>query len=188
MSRAATSSPVAAVPSSPAAATSSSPGAAALPPERVDVLLVCTAGGHLMQLWSLRAAWAGRSHAWVVGSHDGPDVESLLGGERLYLAHSPAARSPRNLVRNLLLARRLLGRLRPKVLVTTGAAVAVPFVWAARLRGVRIAYVETLARAERPSLSLRLAAPAADRIWVQWPELQPAVRGARYAGTVFSER
>ena len=26
---------------------------------RVDVLLVCTAGGHLLQLWSLRAAWSG---------------------------------------------------------------------------------------------------------------------------------
>jgi Oligosaccharide biosynthesis protein Alg14 like len=47
--------------------------------------------------------------------------------------------------------------------------------------------VETLARAERPSLSLRLAAPAADRIYVQWPELRAAVPRARYAGTVFSD-
>jgi beta-1,4-N-acetylglucosaminyltransferase len=154
----------------------------------VDVLLVCTAGGHLMQLWSLRAAWADRSHAWVVGAHDGPDVESLLAGDRLHLAHSPAARSPRKLALNLLLARRLLRQLRPKVLITTGAAVAVPFVWMARLRGIPVAYVETLARAERPSLSLRLAAPATDRIWVQWPELESALPRARYAGTVFSGR
>jgi UDP-N-acetylglucosamine:LPS N-acetylglucosamine transferase len=91
-------------------------------------------------------------------------------------------------VLNLRLAWRLVGRLRPRVLITTGAAVAVPFVWIARLRGVRVAYVESLARASRPSLSCRLAAPATDRIYVQWPELRAALPRARYAGTVFSER
>ena len=154
----------------------------------VDVLLVCTAGGHLLQLWSLRPAWASYSHAWVVGSHGGGDVESLLEGERLFYAHSPAARSLKNAVRNLLLARRLIKQLRPQVVVTTGAAVAVPFAWVARAYGVRVAYVETLARAERPSLSARLAAPVADRMYVQWPELLGTLPRARYAGTVFGDR
>ena len=154
----------------------------------VDVLLVCTGGGHLLQLWSLRDAWARYSHAWVVGSNDGPDVESLLAGERVYVAHSPAARSARKLVRNLLLARRLLGRLRPDVVISTGAAVAVPFVWLARARGARVVWVESLARVERPSLSCRLVAPVADRVYVQWPELRKALPRARYAGPVFAER
>jgi beta-1,4-N-acetylglucosaminyltransferase len=155
--------------------------------ERVDVLLVCTSGGHLLQLWSLREAWSGYDHAWVVGSHGGGDVESLLRDERVYYAHSPAARSVKNAVRNLLLAHRLIRRLRPQVLVTTGAAVAVPFAWVARAFGVRVTYVETLARAERPSLSCRLAAPVAERVYVQWPELLDAMPGARYAGTVFGK-
>ena len=154
--------------------------------ERADVLLVCTAGGHLMQLWSLRDAWAGRSSAWVVASHGGADVDSLLAGEPVHYAHSPAARSAKNLIRNVLLARRLLRWRRPSVVMTTGAAVAVPFVWMARARRIRVVYIETLARANRPSLSLRLAAPAVDRIYVQWPELQAALPRARYAGTVFN--
>jgi UDP-N-acetylglucosamine:LPS N-acetylglucosamine transferase len=155
--------------------------------ERARVLLVCTGGGHLLQLWSLRAAWDGYSHAWVVASHEGTDVASLLEGERVYLAHSPASRNVKNLVRNLVLARRLLTRLRPDVVLTTGAAVAVPFAWIARARGIRVAYVESLARAERPSLSCRLVAPVANRVYVQWPELAAAIPGARYAGTVFGE-
>jgi beta-1,4-N-acetylglucosaminyltransferase len=154
-------------------------------PDRADVLLVCTAGGHLLQLWSLREAWEGRPHAWVVASHEGSDVHSLLQGDRVFFAHSPANRSLKNLVRNLLLARRLLGRLKPRVVLTTGAAVAVPFAWVARLRGIRIVYIESLARAERPSLSCRLVAPVADRVYVQWPELLGALPRARYAGTVF---
>ena len=76
--------------------------------EPVDVLLVCTAGGHLLQLWSLRESWRDYEHAWVVGSHGGGDVESLLAGERIHYAHSPAARSLKNAVRNLWLAWRLV--------------------------------------------------------------------------------
>ena len=152
----------------------------------VDALLVCTGGGHLLQLWTLRDAWSDHRSAWVVASHEGSDVASLLAHERVHFAHSPAARSPKNFVRNLLLARRLLRQLRPKVVVTTGAAVAVPFAWVARLRGVRVVYIESLARSESPSLSCRLVAPVADRIYVQWPELQAALPHARYAGTVFS--
>ena len=154
--------------------------------EAADVLLVCTAGGHLLQLWSMREAWSDYRRAWVVGSHGGTDVETLLRGERVFGAHSPAARSVRKLARNLALAWRLLGSLRPRVMVTTGAAVAVPFAWLARARGVHVIYVESLARADRPSLSCRLVAPVAHRVYVQWPELVSAVPRARYAGTVFS--
>jgi UDP-N-acetylglucosamine:LPS N-acetylglucosamine transferase len=154
--------------------------------ETVDALLVCTAGGHLLQLSMLREAWSGYRSAWVVASHEGSDVASLLEHDEVHLAFSPAARSLKNLARNLLLARRLLRRLEPKVVVTTGAAVAVPFAWMARLHGVPVVYVESLARSDRPSLSCRLVAPVADRVYVQWPELQSALPRARYAGTVFS--
>jgi glycosyltransferase involved in cell wall biosynthesis len=154
--------------------------------DRTDVLLVCSGGGHLLQLSSLRAAWEGYSSAWVVASHEGSDVRSLLAGESVTHAHYPTTRHPANLVRNLALAWRTLGRLHPKVIVTTGAGVAVPFAWVARLRRVRVVYVESLARTEAPSLSCRLVAPVADRVYVQWPDLIPAIPAARYSGTVFS--
>jgi beta-1,4-N-acetylglucosaminyltransferase len=155
-------------------------------PPKADVLLVCTGGGHLLQLWSLREAWAGHSRAWAVASHEGSDVDSLLAGEQVHRAYSPASRSIKNLVRNLLLARRLIRDLQPEAVVTTGAAVGVPFAWIARLRGVRVVWIETLARADRPSLSCRLVAPVADRMYVQWPQLRRELPRARYVGSVFS--
>ncbi len=154
----------------------------------VDVLLVCSAGGHLLQLWSLRDAWEDYDRAWVVASHEGSDVSSLLADERFAFCYSPTTRSVRNLMRNAVLAWRTVGRLRPKVVVSTGAGVAVPFLWAARARGARAVYVESLARSKRPSLSCRLVRPAVHRLYVQWPELAETVRGARYAGTVFAGR
>jgi beta-1,4-N-acetylglucosaminyltransferase len=153
------------------------------PIERADVLLVCSSGGHLLQLVSLRPAWEGLSRAWV--TFDKSDARSLLRGERVIFAHGPTNRNVPNLLRNLVLAARVLGRARPRVVVTTGAGVAVPFAWLGRLMGAKVVYVESFTRIGGPSLSLRLIRPVASRLYVQWPELAARLRGARHVGNVF---
>jgi beta-1,4-N-acetylglucosaminyltransferase len=152
--------------------------------EAAEVLLVCSPGGHMLELYALREAWRGFSRAWV--TMDYSDTRSLLRGEKVFYAHMQVPRSVRGLLANLLLAWSVLGRVRPKVIVTTGAAVAVPFAWIGRLRGARIVYIESATRIQTPSLSCRLIAPIAARIYVQWPELLPTVPRAQYAGSVFS--
>lgn len=154
--------------------------------EQVDVLLVCSTGGHLLQLVTLKEAWAGGRRAWV--TFDKSDARSLLAQEDVVFAHGPTNRNIPNLLRNLVLAWRAVRRLRPRVVVTTGAGVAVPFAWIARLRGARVVYVESFTRIDEVSLSCRLIAPVAARIYVQWPELQGRYRRARYAGNVFLDR
>jgi beta-1,4-N-acetylglucosaminyltransferase len=149
----------------------------------VDLLLVCSSGGHLLQLCALREAWEGLDRAWV--SFDKSDVRSLLAGERVVHAHGPTNRNVGNLLRNGLLAIKLIREMRPRAVLTTGAGVAVPFAWIARLYGARVVYVESMTRIEGPSLSMRLIAPVASRLYVQWPELAPRVRRARFAGRVF---
>ncbi len=89
-------------------------------------------------------------------------------------------------MRNMVFAWRLLGRIRPKVIITTGSAVGVPFAWVGRARGARIVYVESATRIDTPSLSCRLVYPVADRVYVQWPELRRALPRSIYAGSVFS--
>lgn len=149
----------------------------------VDLLLICSSGGHLLQLCALREAWEGLDRAWV--SFDKSDVRSLLAGERVVHAHGPTNRNLGNLLRNGILAINLIREMRPRAVLTTGAGVAVPFAWIARLYGARVIYVESMTRIEGPSLSMRLIAPVASRLYVQWPELAPRVRRARFAGRVF---
>lgn len=151
---------------------------------RADLLLVCSSGGHLLQLVALREAWAPHDRVWV--TFDKSDARSLLESENVVHAYGPTNRSIKNLIRNLVLAWRVVGRVRPKVMVTTGAGVAVPFAWIARLRGAKVVYVESLSRIEGPSLSYRLIAPVASRVYVQWPELARALPGTRFVGNVFS--
>lgn len=148
------------------------------------LLLVCSCGGHLMQLLELREAWEHTPHTWV--TFDKADARSLLAGERVVYAHGPTNRSIRNLLRNVLVAHRVLRRERPAAILTTGAGVAVPFAWLGRLRGVPVVYVESLTRIDELSLSARMIAPVADRLYVQWPELNGALGRARYAGQVLT--
>jgi UDP-N-acetylglucosamine:LPS N-acetylglucosamine transferase len=154
-------------------------------PGHVDVLLVCSAGGHLLQLCLLAEAWQGLSHAWVTLERE--DARSLLAGETVFYASGPTTRNIPNLVKNLHLAWTLLRRLRPRVVVTTGAAVAVPFAWLGRLFGAKVVYVESLTRIAEPSVSCRLIRPVTDRLYVQWPELVRALPRARYVGNIFGQ-
>lgn len=151
--------------------------------ERADLLLVASSGGHLLQLVALRPAWEPFSRVWV--SFDAPDARSLLAEEQVVHAYSPTNRNVINLLRNLVLAVRVVAQVRPRVMVTTGAGVAVPFGVVARLFGSRLVYVESMTRIERPSLTYRLIRPFVTRTYVQWAELEAAVPGARHLGTVF---
>jgi UDP-N-acetylglucosamine:LPS N-acetylglucosamine transferase len=145
------------------------------------LLLVSSTGGHLLQLVALREAWAGLEHVWV--TFDAADSRALLAGEQVVHAHSPTNRNVPNLLRNIGLALRVVPRVRPTVVLTTGAGVAVPFAWIGRLFGARVVYIESLTRIDRPSLTYRLIRPVVSRTYVQWPELR--LRDALYRGTVF---
>jgi beta-1,4-N-acetylglucosaminyltransferase len=144
---------------------------------------VSSGGGHLAQLHELCGEWAPGRHHWV--TLDGPQARALLRDAPVTFAHGPTNRSLYALVRNLPLAWRLLRRLRPAAIVTTGAGVAVPFCYLGRLMGCRVIYVECLSRVTTPSLSGRLIEPVAHDFYVQWPELVSRYRRARYVGTVY---
>lgn len=150
--------------------------------ERVELLLVCSAGGHLQQLLLLREAWQDRSRLWVTDA--AADTLSMLSAEPAVFGDPPSSRSPLALLRNSVLAIRLLRRYRPAVVLSTGAAIAVPFLWLGRLFGAEAIYVESITRIESASAALRLVRPVASRVYVQWPELAGQLPAARYEGTV----
>ena len=138
----------------------------------------------MLQLCLLSSAWSEMSHAWVTLERE--DAQ-MLSGERVFYAYGPTERNLPNLLRNIGYAWKLVRRLQPKVIVTTGAGLAVPFAWVGRLHGAKVVYIESLTRIQAPSLSYRLAGPVTSRAYVQWPELAAAVRGARYAGNVLEQ-
>ena len=132
------------------------------------VLLVCSSGGHLIQLYNLRPWWEGHERMWVTFKK--LDSSSLLAGERVAWAHHPTTRNLPNLVRNLLLAWRLLRSFRPDVVVSSGAGVAVPFFLIARLLRQKTVYVEVYDRIDSATMTGRLCYPLSNLFLLQWEE------------------
>lgn len=148
--------------------------------ERSHILLVGSSGGHLAQLVRLQPWWQDLTRTWV--TFDKADARSLLAEEAVIWAHHPTTRNIPNLLRNTVLAIRHVRRLRPDLVVSTGAAVAVPFFLVARLLGIATVYVEVFDRVDSPTLSGRLCRPIATRFCVQWPEQQPLYPGSVVIG------
>lgn len=150
-------------------------------PPAGKVLLVCSPGGHLLQMRALRPAWQDHDATWV--TLPGADVGRLLADEEVVLADGPTNRSLRKLVRNLVLAWRLVRSERPDAILSTGAALAVPFFLVGRLHGCCLVYVESLTRTQSLSLSGRMVYPLAHAFFVQWPNATRR-RKARYVGSL----
>jgi UDP-N-acetylglucosamine:LPS N-acetylglucosamine transferase len=132
--------------------------------------LVGSSGGHLTQLLALRPLWQQHDRFWV--TFNSQDAVSQLGGERVYWCFHPTNRNIPNLLRNTVLALRLMRRERPDLIVSTGAGSAIPYFWLARLFGAKSAFIEVADRLDRPSLTGRVVSPVATAILVQWPEQQ----------------
>ncbi len=116
---------------------------------------------------------------------DKADARSLLEGERTWWAHHPTTRNVPNLLRNTVLAHRILRTYRPDVVVSAGAAVAVPFFLLAPFFGARTAYVEVYDRITLPTLTGRIVYPLADLFLLQWDEQQECYPDGRVFGQIW---
>lgn len=142
-----------------------------------------SSGGHLTHLMQLKPLWSRHDRFWV--TFDKEDAASKLEGERVYHCFFPTNRNVPNLLRNTALAWRLLRRERPDVVISTGAAVAVPFFILGRLMGAKTVYIEIIDRVDSATLTGRLVYPFTDLFVVQWPELKRVYPKAVDLGSVF---
>lgn len=148
---------------------------------RPRVLLVTSPGGHLLQMLALEPAWRDTDRTWVTLSSE--DVGYLLNGEEVVNGYGPTPRSVPNFVRNFLLAWRTVRARDPDVILSTGAALAVPFFIVGKMHGCRLVFVESLTRVHGLGLSGHLVYPLADAFFVQWPQAARRPR-MRYEGSV----
>jgi len=144
------------------------------------VLLVGSSGGHLAQLLALAPLWPRSRRHWV--TFDTADAISQLVAEDVTWAHHPTTRNVKNLVKNTRLAASVLAEQQPDVVVSTGAAVAVPFFLLAKQRGIPTVYVEVYDRIDSRTVTGRLCKPLSDAFCVQWKEQREVYPNALVIG------
>ena len=76
-------------------------------------------------------------------------------------------------------------RIRPDIVVTTGAHTAVLMCYIAKLFGKKVIWIETFANRNSKTLAGRLVYPIADTFVVQWKEMKKIYKKAVYWGSIF---
>lgn len=119
-------------------------------------LLVASTGGHLEQLTRLQPRLQPRSDEIAFATFDDQQSRSLLDGQEVHFVPRIPPRGLKQALRCLPYAYRILREGHFSSIVSTGSAIAVPFMIAARSMGIPCHYVESAARADGPSLSGRM--------------------------------
>lgn len=144
--------------------------------------LVASSGGHLFQLSSLKSFWGDKEHFWV--SFKTEDAKCLLKDEIVYWAYFPTNRNIKNLFKNLFLAYKILKKEKPDAVISTGAGVAVPFIFVSKILKIKTLYLESITRSEGLSLSGCLVYPFVDKLLVQWPQLTEKYKKSEFQGRI----
>lgn len=149
----------------------------------MKVCLVGSSGGHLTHLYMLKGFWENEDRFWVTFPKE--DAKSLLAKEKVYACHYPTNRNFKNLIKNTFLAFRVLFKEKPDLIISSGAAVAVPFFYLGKLFGAKTIYIEVFDRMDKPTVTGRLVYPVTDKFIVQWEEMKKVYPKAINLGSIF---
>lgn len=151
--------------------------------KELKVCLVGSSGGHLTHLYMLKPFWKNKNRFWV--TFDKEDAKSLLENEKVYPCYYPTNRSKKALIKNLKVAYKVLKKEKPDLIISSGAAVAVPFFYIGKIMGAKLIYIEVFDRLDKPTMTGRMVYPITDKFIVQWEEQRKVYKKAINLGSIF---
>ena len=119
--------------------------------EEIKICLVGSSGGHLTHLYQLKKFWENKNRFWV--TFDKEDARSILENEKVYNCYYPTNRNLKNLIKNTFVALKVLRKEKPDIIISSGAAIAVPFFYLGKIFGAKTVYIEVFDRIDKPTLT-----------------------------------
>ena len=143
------------------------------------VLAVASGGGHWIQLMQLKEVFVGSDVVYVTIDER---CRSQINGAGFYMINDGNSATPWSLFLMAVKILFLVVRIRPDVVISTGAAPGVFALYWSKLLKAKTIWLDSLANVERLSLSGRLVLPISDLFLTQWPHLEkphgPVYKGA----------
>ncbi len=144
----------------------------------ISVLAIASGGGHWVQLQRMRTAWEGCQTTYIT-TLEGyrADIEKDCQKRNLEMPNFFTVVDANldqkfRLLRQFLQILLILIKIKPDVVISTGAAPGFFALKLAKMMGKKTIWVDSIANAEEMSLAGRKAGSSAD-IWLtQWPELE----------------
>ena len=134
-------------------------------------------------MYMLKPFWENKKRFWV--TFDKEDAKSILKDEKMYPCYFPTNRNLWNLIRNTILAIKILYKEKPDLIISSGAAVAVPFFYIGKLMGAKLIYIEVFDRIDKPTLTGKMVYPIVDKFIVEWEEMKRVYPKAINLGSIF---
>lgn len=145
----------------------------------MKVLAIASKGGHWVELLRLMPAFSGMEMVYVSTNED---LASTVPGKKFYTVHDANRWNKYKLIKIFVDIFRIVYTEKPKVVISTGAAPGLLGLMAGKMLGIKTIWIDTIASAEKLSLSGRIAVWFVDRIYTQWPDL--AGPKVIYAGNI----
>lgn len=144
------------------------------------VLAVSSGGGHWVQMLRLRPAFDGAEvhYATVDAS-----AAAIVAPAPVHLYPDANKGTKLRLLLATLRLAVIVARVRPDVVISTGAAGGYLAIRMARLLGARTMFIDSIANARQLSVSARMARGVAHRVLSQWPQVA-AQTGTEFRGAV----
>jgi UDP-N-acetylglucosamine:LPS N-acetylglucosamine transferase len=157
--------------------------------KEMKLLVVLGEGGHTTELLNLIDLLGDRyQYHYIVTEQDKLSADQIRIEGKIHRLLRPRGKDtslPLAAFRTLVAAYqalRVLLRVRPKAILSTGPAIAVPVAILGKLLGARVIFVETGSRIRTVSMTGRIMYRWADLFFVQWPQLTEKLPRAIYAG------
>lgn len=149
----------------------------------MKVCFITSSGGHLTHLLQLKKWWDDKERFWVTFEKE--DSKSILKDEKKYWCYFPTNRNIKNLIKNTFLAIKILFKEKPDIIVSTGAAPAIPFFYIGKILGSKVVYIEVYDRINKPTITGKIVYPISDLFILQWEEQKKFYPKGKVLGGLF---
>ncbi len=145
----------------------------------MKICLVCSHGGHLAEMLHLQEAFEGHETFFI--TYDSVRTREL---ERKYLLKN-IGKNPLLMAYALFFIFRILRKEKPKLIISTGAEIAIPTFYLAKLFRIKTIFIESWTRVLQPTGTGRIVYPVSDVFLVQWERLLPRYgKKVKYEGAI----
>ena len=153
------------------------------------VLFISSTGGHLNELLQLKPMFKKYdSYLITEKTKSTISLKKEYQDKIYYLVYGTKDHMltyPFKLLFNSFKSLYLYFKIRPKVVITTGAHTAGPMCYIAKIFGSKIIYIETFANIKTKTITGRLVYPISDMFIVQWESMLKVYPKAIYGGWIF---
>lgn len=151
----------------------------------MKICFTASSGGHLEEITCLYPI-AEEYESFLVTERSG-DIKSAWGDNTYYLRQTNR-KEPLfifHCLKILFQVAKILKKEKPDCIISTGALITYLVCVVAKVKKIKIIYIESFARVDEASLTGKFMYPIADLFLVQWEEMKKIFPNAIYAGGVF---